>query len=85
MTGGKRLGIVDGDLAQEWVVSIGANQALSRAFIECQAALGLRSESRHGFVDVFDGLDEVGLSDDDVGFWWDFNRYGQQINHVHLR
>ncbi len=81
MAGSQCLGIPDCGFAKSSIVPLQANQARPGAFIEGQTKPGLRCGRYNGLVDVLDGLDKVGLADDDVGFIRNFHGHCEQIDH----
>lgn len=62
---GKR--VVDGGGLHVFVVAVKAHQAGAGSFVERHAELHLRHCVDDGFVNIFDGLDEMRLAEDDVG------------------
>src|SRR5215831_19791198 len=81
---GERPGIFHRELAQIVVVAFRAGKARARSFVESEAKLGLGNGVDHGFVHVFGGFDEVGLTNDDVGIGGEFEGYGFEVEHEGL-
>ena len=82
MAATKRLQVLDGRLDQLLIVAIGAGEARAAGFIEGNAEFDSRIRVDDGFVDVFNRLDEMGLTKDDVGVGGDLNR---NVAEYHVR
>src|SRR5512143_646028 len=66
VAGAERQGVLLGDLDQGGVVPGVADQGQSRRFAEGDAELHLRRRRDDGLVEVLDGLDEMGLAEDEI-------------------
>src|SRR5205807_3450565 len=65
--------------------SFRADQARPRTLVEGKPELGLRNRAHHGFVKVFDSLDEMRLAEDEVGIGGELHADGFEFEHEGLR
>ena len=65
---------LDGGAREPFVVALGAHQARAGRLVEREAELRLRRGGDHHLVQIFDGLDEVGLAEDKVEIVGFFDR-----------
>jgi len=83
MAGADGGGVGGGNCLEFVVIAVDAGQACARCLVECDAELHLRHGVHDGFVDVFDGLDEMTVADDDISVRGDFQADGVQVHDVH--
>jgi hypothetical protein len=60
-------GYFPGSVAQLAVVAVGAGEAGSGSLVESETKLDLWRRVYQSFIEIFDGLDEVALAENDVG------------------
>ncbi len=77
---GKVLGVLRGQRFEGVVIAVHADQARAGGFIEGDAEFHLWDRVYDGLVNIFDGLDEMRLAQNQVAVFRDFQRYQFQFH-----
>ena len=85
VTGPQCRRIANGERFEIGVITVGPREAGAGSFVEGDAKLHLRDGIDDGLVDVFDGLDEVSLSEDQVSVLGNFERNQMEVEHKKMR
>ncbi|MNT82088.1 hypothetical protein D3C72_2217670 [compost metagenome] len=85
MPGADGQGVPAGQV-QHGVIGAGAaHQALARGFAEGQPEADAGHRADQGFVDVFHGLDEVGLAEDEVDLFRLVDGHADELHEKRLQ